>query len=201
MANLTYVPRRAVEEGSFAFDTGPGMVLIDTIARALDPKLAYDRDGALARSGQVDEACLTDLLAEPYFLLAPPKSTGRELFGAELAERILARVPGPGAVATAVELTVRSIAEAAQRWTPAGCEVVGSGGGCRHPVVVEALTARLAASGRKFRRFEEVFFSGDAKEAVAFALLGYLTVHGQPGNLPSATGARGARVLGAITPA
>jgi anhydro-N-acetylmuramic acid kinase len=76
-----------------------------------------------------------------------------------------------------------------------------SGGGRHHPVLTESLGQRLAADGRALRRFDDLFFSGDAKEAVAFALLGYLTVHGQPGNLPSATGARGARVLGAITPA
>ncbi len=201
MANLTFVARRAVEAGSFAFDTGPGMVLIDSIARLLDSRLPYDTEGKLASRGRANEEVLTELLADEYFLQPPPKSTGRERFGFELARRILARVPGPDAVATAVELTARSIAGAVERWTPPGTEVVASGGGCHHPVLWASLTARLEALGRRLLRFDEIFFSGDAKEAVAFALLGYLTVHGQPANLPAATGARGARVLGAITPA
>lgn len=201
MANLTFVERRAVEAGSFAFDTGPGMVLIDSIARLLDPKLPYDRDGELARRGRANEAILTELLADDYFHQPPPKSTGRERFGLEFARSLLARVPGPDAVTTAVELTARSIAESIERWTRPGTDVVASGGGCHHPVLADALRSRLAAAGRGFRLFDELFFPGDAKEAVAFALLGYLTVHGQPANLPAATGARGARVLGAITPA
>ena len=88
------------------------------------------------------------------------------------------------------------------RWTPAGVEVVASGGGCHHPGLIAALTRHLAEQGgHALRRFDDLFFPGDAKEAVAFALLGYLTLHGQPGNLPAATGAGGARVLGAVTPA
>ena len=106
-------------------------------------------------------------------------------------------------MATAVELTARTLAGAILRWTPPA-EVVISGGGAHHPGVVASLERHLA-KGRgtdvKVRRFDDLFFPGDAKEAVAFALLGYLTVHGQPANLPAATGARGARVLGAITPA
>jgi anhydro-N-acetylmuramic acid kinase len=201
MANLTFVARRAVEAGSFAFDTGPGMVLIDSIARLLDPTLPYDRDGELAMRGRANQDVVNELLDHDYFRQPPPKSTGRERFGLELARRILARLPGPDAVATAVELTAQSVAEAIERWTPSAAEVVASGGGCHHPVLEAALRGRLESAGRAYRRFDELFFAGDAKEAVAFALLGYLTVHGQPANLPAATGARGARVLGAITPA
>jgi len=201
MANLTFVARRALEAGSFAFDTGPGMVLIDTIARRLDPKLPYDRDGELALRGRANEQLLRELLADDFFEQPPPKSTGRERFGLDFARQILAVAPGADAVTTAVELTARSIAGAVERWTPAGTEVVASGGGCHHPGVWASLTSHLQARGRKLVRFDELFFPGDAKEAVAFALLGYLTVHGQPANLPAATGARGARVLGAITPA
>jgi anhydro-N-acetylmuramic acid kinase len=201
MANLTFVPRRAVEEGSFAFDTGPGMAIIDTVARLMDPGLGFDRDGKLAALGAVNESVLAEFLSDPYFGAQPPKSTGREHFGTAFASRLHARLPGADGVATAVELTARSIAGAIDRWTPAGTEVVASGGGCHHPVLWASLTERLGARGRRLLRFDEVFFSGDAKEAVAFALLGYLTVHGQPANLPAATGARGSRVLGAITPA
>ena len=92
------------------------------------------------------------------------------------------------------------MAGAIGRWLPPGTEVVASGGGCHHPGLMAALERHLAVR-YPLRRFDELFFTGDAKEAVAFALLGYLTLHGQPGNVPAATGARGARVLGSITPA
>jgi anhydro-N-acetylmuramic acid kinase len=117
-----------------------------------------------------------------------------------MAGEIHRRVPGADGVATAVALTARSIARAIHDWVPGAPEVVVSGGGARHPVLFESLAQALAAQGRRLRRFEDLFFNGDAKEAVAFALLGYLTLHGQPASLPSCTGARGARVLGSITP-
>lgn len=200
MANVTYVGRRAIDDGAMAFDTGPGMVLVDAIARLVDPALPYDRDGTLAARGRVNEPELARLLADGFFDQAPPRSTGREHFGDALAREIHQRVPGADGVATAVALTARSIAGAIQRWLPSAPDVVVSGGGARHPVLFDALAAALGAHGRRLRRFDELFFNGDAKEAVAFALLGYLTLHGQPANLPSCTGARGARVLGSITP-
>ena len=148
--------------------------------------------------GRVNDTVLTQLLADGFFTAAPPKSTGRERFGDLYSMALHARVPGPDGITTAVELSARSIAEAIRRWVPGTPEVVISGGGAHHPVLMERLTALLEPS--VVRRFDELFFSGDAKEAVAFALLGYLTVHGQPGNIPSATGASGPRVLGTITP-
>lgn len=201
MANLTFVRRRGEERGAVAFDTGPGVAIIDALARLSDPSLPYDRDGALALAGAVREDVLAGLLADPWFALGPPKSTGRERFGAPYAKRLAALAPGADGVATAVELTARCIAGAIARWTPDGVEVVASGGGCRHPALWASLSRRLEEQGRPLRNFDELFFSGDAKEAVAFALLGYLAIHGQPGNLPAATGARGPRVLGSITPA
>jgi anhydro-N-acetylmuramic acid kinase len=112
-------------------------------------------------------------------------------------------VPGADGVATAVELTARSVAGAVDRWVTGDAEVVASGGGCHHPGLMAALARSLDALPGKhpLRRFDELFFPGDAKEAVAFALLGYLTLHGQPGNVPAATGASGSRVLGSVTPA
>jgi anhydro-N-acetylmuramic acid kinase len=176
------------------------MVLVDTIARLVDPSLPFDVDGRLAASGTVREEEVARLLGDPFFAQTPPRSTGREHFGEGLARDIHSRVPGPDGVATAVALTVRSIAGALARWVPPGADVVASGGGARHPVLYHWLGQALAAQGRQLTRFDELFFNGDAKEAVAFALLGYLTLHGQPANLPSCTGARGARVLGSITP-
>ena len=202
MANLTYVPHGADDTGAFAFDTGPGMAVIDVLARAARPGMLYDRDGEVSRGGTPDPALLAELMADPYFSEPPPKSTGREHFGDRYAAAICDRCPGPDGVATAVELTVRSIAEAIAKWTPAA-ELIVSGGGARHPGVTTGLKReleQLRGGPVTVRRFDEVFCDGDAKEAVAFALLGYLTVHGQPGNVPAATGARGPRVLGAITP-
>jgi anhydro-N-acetylmuramic acid kinase len=202
MANFTYVPRRDDDEGAVALDTGPGMAVIDAVARLVAPGADFDRDGAIAARGGVNEAVLAELLAEPFFAASPPRSTGREHFGDEYARRLHERVPGPDGVATAVELTARSIARALHDWVPGTPEVVVSGGGAHHPGLMRALGAALAGGdGSRLRRFDELFFPGDAKEAVAFALLGYLTIHGQPGNLVAATGAAGPRVLGTITPA
>ncbi len=203
MANLTYVPRRAQEEGVLAFDTGPGVAIVDGVARLVDARRSYDRDGHIAAKGNASEAVLAELLADPFFAEPPPKSTGRERFGDQYARELHRRVPGPDGVTTAVELTARSVAGAVGRWVPGDAEVVASGGGCHHPGLMAALRRGLdALPGRHpLRTFEELFFPGDAKEAVAFALLGYLTLHGQPGNVPAATGAAGSRVLGAITPA
>ncbi len=203
MANLTRVVRRAREDGSLAFDTGPGVAVIDGVARLVDPTKPFDVDGALARQGHVNRVVLDELLANPFFAAPPPKSTGRERFGAEYALQLHRRVPGPDGVATAVALTARTIADAVHRWAPKVPEVVASGGGVHHPVLFESLATALRGDGGgpTLNRFDDLFFSGDAKEAVAFALLGYLTIHGQPGNLITATGAQGPRVLGSITPA
>ncbi len=203
MANLTYVERRAQERGAFAFDTGPGVAVVDAVARLVRPGLPFDRDGALAAKGVPNEVVLADLLADPFFWAPPPKSTGRERFGDAYAESLHRRVPGPDGVATAVELTARSIGQAFARWVPPVPEVVVSGGGVHHPGLMSALERALQSVGPspRLRRFDDLFFPGDAKEAVAFALLGYLTLHGQPGNLVAATGAAGPRVLGTVTPA
>lgn len=203
MANLTFVARRAQEEGAFAFDTGPGVALIDAVARFVDPTRPFDRDGELHGRGRPDESLLAELMADPFFAAEPPKSTGRERFGDAYARRIHSRCPGPDGVATAVELTARTLAGAIARWTPPA-EVIVSGGGTHHPGLMASFRRHLdSARGtpQQVRRFDELYFDGDAKEAVAFALLGYLTLHGQPGNLPAATGAARSRVLGSITPA
>lgn len=198
MANLTLVPAGGREAGVLAFDTGPGVAIVDAVAHLVDDALSMDRDGALAARGQPNEALLRELLSDPFFAAPPPKSTGREKFGTQYAQALARRAPGVDGVATAVELTARSVATAVARWAPSAAEVVASGGGVHHPGLMAALGMHLAP--RALRRFDDLFFDGDAKEAVAFALLGYLTLHGQPGNLPAATGAHGARVLGSVTP-
>jgi anhydro-N-acetylmuramic acid kinase len=202
MANVTWVERRGRTEGALAFDTGPGMAVIDAVARLVDPSLPYDADATLASRGDVDASVLETLLAGPFFAAPPPKSTGRERFGQAYAAALHARVPGPDGVATAVELTARTVADAVVRLLPHAPEVLASGGGCHHPLLrdrIGTLLHELTGGATALRRFDDEFFDGDAKEAVAFALLARLTLTRRPGNLPAATGAAGPRVLGSVT--
>lgn len=207
MANVTWVPPGGGADRVAAFDTGPGVAVVDAVVRLERPGLAFDTEGALALAGRAEDALVTDLLGDPFFAAPPPKSTGRETFGEAFARGLVReiRVRRPGAtaedcVATATALTVATIADQVRRWLPAdGAEVVVSGGGARNPAIVGGLASALG--GRTLTRFDDLFFDGDAKEAVAFALLGWLTLRGRPGNVPGATGARGARVLGRVTPA
>ncbi len=207
IANVSVVPPRGVDAPVVAFDTGPGVAIIDGAVRALVPALAYDVDGALARRGAPIERVVQEALAEPYFAFPPPKSTGRELFDRAYIDRFVVRCRAASAsattediVATAVSLTARSIADAYRRFIAAPiADVVLSGGGARNPALVTALAAAVAPL--PVRTFDSVFFNGDAKEAAAFAFLGHLFLARRAGNVPAATGARGARVLGKLTPA
>ena len=207
IGNVSVVPPRNASEAVRAFDTGPGCAVIDGVTRALVPSLPYDVDGSLARRGRPIDAVVDETLTDPYFAAPPPKSTGRELFSAAYIQRFIAacRSVRPEAavediVATAVALTARSVADAYGRFIPEPVhEVVLSGGGAKNPVLVDAI--RTALAPREVRLFDELFFDGEAKEAVAFALLGLLHLERRPGNVPSATGARAPRVLGKRCPA
>lgn len=205
IGNVTVVPPGGDLAGVRAFDTGPGVVLIDALARRAAPELPFDVDGRLAARGAAIEAVVMRRLSEPYFLAPPPKSTGRELFSAAYAAALAHEVESAGgspfdAVATAVELTARSIADAYARFAPEPVtEVLVSGGGARHPALMARLAALLAP--RAVRPFTEVVYDGEAKEAVAFALMGWRHLCGDAGNVPGATGAAGPRVLGVRVPA
>jgi anhydro-N-acetylmuramic acid kinase len=207
IGNVTVVPPGGVFEGVRAFDTGPGVAVIDGVVRALDPSLSFDRDGRLAASGTPVDAVVDELLAAPYFSTPPPKSTGREGFDARYSEPLFAktRASRPGAttgdiVATATALTARSIADAYRRFLPEPIEeVLLSGGGAMNPSLTRMVERALP--GTAVRRFADAFFDGEAKEAVAFALLAKLFIDDQPGNLVAVTGARGRRVLGKLAPA
>ena len=208
MANVTWVPRRGRLDGVVAFDTGPGVAVIDAVARLVDPSAPYDVGGMRAARGRAVASVVQELLDRPYFAAPPPKSTGREVFGDPFARALVERthVVAPGAseddlVATALALTVRSIAGQLARWMPSEPErdLVVSGGGARNPTLMVQL--RRALDGWVVRSFDEEFFDGDAKEAVAFAYLGWRTLRGLPGNVPAATGAGRTRVLGSVTPA
>lgn len=206
IGNVTIVPPGGRLDAVRAFDTGPGVAVLDGVVRLLRPELRYDRDGRLARGGNPVEEVLDELLAHPYFAADPPKSTGRELFTpayvTALVQRCRAVRPGcrdEDIVATATALTARSIADAYRRFMPEPVdEVLLSGGGAKNPALADTIASLVAPI--RVRPFDEVYFDGEAKEAVAFALLAKLFVDGRPGNVPNATGARGPRILGRLTP-
>jgi anhydro-N-acetylmuramic acid kinase len=178
--------------------------VIDRVTRALRPDLPYDVDGKLAQAGRPNMQIVSELLSAPYFAAPPPKSTGPELFNVEYVKALIDRTRSAGGsdediVATAVQLTAESVGDAYRRFIPEPVrEVLVSGGGAKNPALFAAI--QKAAAPVKVRHFDEVYFDGEAKEAVAFALLGYLHVTNRPANVPSATGARGPRVLGKRTP-
>jgi anhydro-N-acetylmuramic acid kinase len=207
IGNVSIVPPSPAGTDVRAFDTGPGCAVIDGVTRALRPDLPYDVNGALARAGSAIPEAVAELLTEPYFLAPPPKSTGRELFSSAYIARFieLCRSMRPGApdediIATAVALTASSIGDALRRFVREPItEIVLSGGGARNPALVAAIAA--AVEPATVRVFDDLFFDGEAKEAVAFALLGWLHLEHRAGNVPVATGARGARILGKLCPA
>ena len=207
IGNVTVVPPNGVLDGVRAFDTGPGASVIDRVVRALVPGLPYDLDGRLAGAGTPIEEVVTELLAAPYFASPPPKSTGPELFDARYVQTLIdrCRAVKPDAktedvIATATSLTARSIADAYRRFLPEPItEVLVSGGGARNPTLIGMIKELVAPVG--VRQFADEFFDGEAKEAVAFALLAYLHVTRRAGNVARATGARGQRILGKLTPA
>ncbi len=207
IGNLTVVPPAGAPEGVRAFDTGPGVLVLDGVTRGLRPDLPYDVDGALAKAGHPIESVLEALLADPWFEVPPPKSTGRERYTPAFIADFIARCRAARAavrdediVATAAWFTARSIERAFDRFIPEPVEeVLLSGGGVRHPVLREAIA--MVLSPRHVRPFDALYFDGEAKEAVAFAYLGWCHLQRRAGNLPRATGARGPRILGAWYPA
>lgn len=207
IGNVSVVPPGGDVRSLRAFDTGPGVAVLDTVTRMLVPSLPYDVDGTLAQSGVADDSVVAELLAGPYFAQYPPKSTGRELFSAAYAAALIdrCRTARPGAspadiVATATLLTARSIGDAYRRFIPEPVsEMVVSGGGAANPALVQMLRREVAPLA--VVPFADRFFDGEAKEAVAFALLGWLHLRGRTGNVIGATGARGPRILGKLTPA
>jgi anhydro-N-acetylmuramic acid kinase len=207
IGNVSVVPPAGDLRGVRAFDTGPGCGVIDKVVRALRPGLAYDVGGELAMRGNAIPSVVDRLLTHEYFRTAPPKSTGPELFSPKYTEELIAmcRTDFSGCtdediIATAVSLTARSIADSYNRFIAEPVsEVFLSGGGAKNPALVRAITDAVAP--RTVLDFDKTFFDGEAKEAVAFALLGYLHLAGRPGNVPTATGAAGPRILGKRTPA
>jgi anhydro-N-acetylmuramic acid kinase len=206
IANVTVLPRGAPASAASAWDTGPANMLIDAfVRRRTNGACAFDRDGAFAARGTADMRVVADLAAREMFYLAlpPPKSTGRERFGEQLLEHqadLFADLSLEDGCATLCAFTVATICDSLDWYGPASARVVASGGGVRNPVLVGMLAERLARSGSTLALSSAYGIDPDAKEAIAFAVLGYETLRERPGNLPSATGAARGVVLGAVAP-
>jgi anhydro-N-acetylmuramic acid kinase len=195
IANVTVLRE---ETTPFAFDTGPACALLDAATlHVTGGRLAFDADGTLAAHGRVLPDLLDRLLDDPYYTRAAPKSTGKEHFHlGYLLDRLGPTPPAAeDLLATLVALTARTVADTVRH---AATEVVASGGGTRNPVLMAALRAELP--GVAVRTSDELGVPSQAKEALAFAVLGFHTWHGLAGVLPGATGARHPSVLGSVTP-
>lgn len=210
IGNVTFLPPLDHDGLPIAFDTGPGNLYIDWAAiLATNGRTTYDKDGELAKAGHVSYDLLQHCLQLPYFHHVPPKSTGRELFDNTLVAEwwTIAQTLGLSEldfVATMTELTAITIAEAYQRFAPGVVsEVIVAGGGARNPVLLQAIEAQFRQNFNRVipvRTHAQIGIDDKAKEALAFALMGYLTIHGKPGNVPSCTGARQEQILGQIAP-
>ena len=205
IANLTAIPAGASQKQVIAFDTGPGNMVIDALTERLFGE-PYDRDGQIAALGTVLDPVLAEVLREPFFRRKPPKTAGREEFGREFVDKFIVRcgkVDGRDVVATATALTATSIAEALQRSVlrrrGGYREFVVSGGGTRNATLMAMLANQLRPLGLQIRSSDEFGLPAEAKEAVAFAVLAYETWHRQASNIPSATGAKRAAILGKIS--
>jgi len=206
IANVTFLPASAHLVDVIAFDTGPGNMVIDSVARlATRGRSRYDTSGKLARKGKVDERLLARLMRHRFLKRRPPKTTGRRAFGKAFSEDLYASARRKGAsprdiLATVTAFSARSIA-LAYEWFLAGMpdEVVLSGGGAHNRTLVSMLTAELPEK-TKVLTSDAFGIPVDAKEAVAFAILARETIRGAAGNVPSATGAKRPVILGKIVP-
>jgi anhydro-N-acetylmuramic acid kinase len=213
IANLTAIPAEADIDGVMAFDTGPGNMVIDACMRRLYER-EFDENGAVARTGIVLRDVVEKVLKEGYFSAPPPKSCGREQFGEVFVSRLIAMCRKAGGredrdedvVATATALTAASVVDAYRRFVSEHIgqaapdfpvEFVVAGGGANNSVLMGMLGDGLEPV--KVRMMEELGVPAQAKEGLAFALLAWLSWHGLPGNVPTATGARRAVVLGKVT--
>ena len=197
IANMTVLDG---EGGATAWDLGPANALIDAAVRdQTSGSQSFDLDGRLAAQGTVDATLLSDLLAEPYYRQPAPKSTGKELFNARYLADFAQRHPtvrGADLVATLTALTATVVARDLRAAGVAG--VLASGGGVANPTLMAMLGRELPDV--PVQTTDTVGAPAETKEAIAFALIGYLSMLGLPGNVPSCTGAAGPRVLGSLTP-
>ena len=205
IANLTAIPADASPGEVLAFDTGPGNMVIDAVTERLFHR-PFDRDGRIAAGGRVLDRVVTDVLREPFFRRAPPKTAGREEFGQDFVRGLLGRCRRARAsdiVATATALTAQSIGEALRRFVlkkPGQYQdYIVSGGGVRNSTLMTMLAKQLLPLGLEISSSDKFGIPSEAKEAAAFALLAYQTWNRRPSNLPSATGATRPALLGKIS--
>jgi anhydro-N-acetylmuramic acid kinase len=209
IANLTAIAARASLHDVLAFDTGPGNMVIDAVMEELYGK-RFDRNGKVAASGRVLGGVVARLSHAPFFRQKPPRTAGREEFGREYVSRFLQLCRGASnadVVATATALTARSIADAVQRFVlprfraqrQRSQEMIVSGGGAKNPTLIAMLRRELSPLGTELHFSDEFGLPAEAKEAVAFALLAHETWYRRPGNVPSATGAKRAAILGKVS--
>jgi anhydro-N-acetylmuramic acid kinase len=210
IANLTAIPAGASARDVFAFDTGPGNMVIDAVTEQLFHR-PFDRNGKIAASGDSLDKGIHEILRGTFFRRKPPKTAGREEFGERFVRDFLRRCQGnrkQDIVATATALTARSITDAvrlhvlARKQNAGGArfqELIVSGGGARNFTLLKMLTAELSTMGLRLRLSDEFGLPAAAKEAVAFALLAYQTWHRKPSNIASATGAKRDAILGKIS--
>ncbi len=202
IGNVTVLPKNCAEDEMFAFDTGPGNMMINAAMQYFYQK-DYDDNGNVAKSGQIIPNLLKNLQSIPYFNEAPPKATGRELFGEHLVKEICTKYhqfPND-VINTLTELTAWSIADSYQNFVLPKLtidEVIVGGGGAYNQFLMDRLSYNLP--NLTVKRQEDIGLSSDAKEAIAFAILGNQTIHRRPSNLMSATGAKVSVILGNITP-
>lgn len=216
IANLTAIPVGASQNDVIAFDTGPGNMVIDAVTETLFGR-TYDRDGRIAARGRVIAGVIEKILRQSFFRRPPPRTAGREQFGAAFVRDFIRHCRAVGTaknadiVATATALTAASIADAIQRFvmgmpsrnekreTRRFKEIILSGGGTKNRTLVRMISESVAPLGLKVILSDLLGLPSQAKEAVAFALLAYQTWNRRPGNLPSATGAQHPAILGKIS--
>ena len=206
IGNATVLPAGCAPEDVSAFDTGPGNMLIDAVVAAgSGGALKYDPEGSCAAKGRADEGIVARLMSDPYFSRRPPKSTGREVYGTDFARSFIESCSAVGLsfedqVATATAFTAESIARAYRDFIlpeTKAATVIVAGGGALNATLLAMLASRLP--GLRVLTAASLGIPVDAREAMAFALLGHESLMGRPSNLPAVTGARGAVVLGSIT--
>ncbi len=202
IANISAIPPNTNTDRLIAFDTGPGNMVIDQlVARITLGRQTFDRDGGFASRGQVDPKLLAKLLRDKYYRAKPPKTAGREQFGAEFVTKLLdTELSTEDLIATATALTAESIALGIRNFVLPEMrvdEIFVSGGGTHNPTLMAMLTKAMEPI--PVRMSSEVGLDVDAKEAVAFAVMAYETAHSRPSNVPKATGAKRSVVLGKLT--
>lgn len=212
IGNLTFLPPHAALDEIIAFDTGPGNMVLDAVVATLSAgREGFDRNGRRAARGAVCQPLLAELMTHPFLIRRPPKTTGREQFGEDFVRSVLSsarqlRLPDDDVVATVTAFTAASISQAYRRFVlprlstkqRAHLQIIIGGGGANNPTLLRMLRERLAAG--KLCTHEEFGIASAAKEPLAFAILAHETLRGQPANVPAATGAKRAVILGKIIP-